>query len=408
MANKSVAWKSALLHDGRAAQQLEDVFRKCCAFAGIHDFDFGDKVTENFVSISDWVADTAGGTTWSVATGELVVTGGAGGFWYQAYTTQSESAIEPSFVASFDLLSGEGAFMFHGKTGANDAYIAWWDATNCGFAKIDNTKVGTNVVKMPYGIIGPARIQVAVKWRLDSVDDSRKWMLATLYVDGREFAAYAEDIGDTAYDWTGNEMGFAVDGGNTFTVDNLTVSEITRIIDYASVDVGEAPASGLSRALGTTRLKYHARYDGTIRVRRPGNRDVDWVIPATRRVVGFTDRSHRRAIPTHVRTIGVIHSIDRFDDDEGDIHMHRFYVQDDPNVVSLSETFTEAGLFLNEMGEKQTRVRWKMAGNPLTERGDRVTYDSTDYRVLMLHHVYTFQKGPVFSTQIDAQGYIEV
>jgi hypothetical protein len=298
--------------------------------------------------------------------------------------------------------------MFHGKTGATDAYIAWWDATNCGFARINSSKVATDLVKMPYGVVGPARIQVAVKWRLDSVDDSRKWLQATLYVDGREFAGYAEDIGDTAYDWTGNELGFAVDGGNTFTVDNLTVSEIARIIDYASVDVGESPASGLARAVGTTRLKYFARYDGTIRVRRPGNRDADWAIPATRRIIGFTDRNHRRSIPTHVRTIGVIHSIDRFDDTEGDVHMHRFYVQDDPNVVSLAETFTEAGLFLKEMAEKQTPVRWRMAGNPLMERGDRVTYDGSSYRVLMLHHNYVWNEGPVFRTQIDAQGYIEV
>jgi len=408
MANKSVAWKKAMLYDGHMPLQLEDVFRKCCAYSGIHDFDFADKVSENFASLSDWTCDTSGGTTWSVASGELVATGGTPGVWYQAFTHQGASEIEPSFVASFDLLSGNGALVFHGRYGASNAYIAWWDSVSCGFARIDNSKVATNLVKMPYGIVGPARIQVAVKWRLDSVDESRKWMLATLFVDGREFAGYTEDIGDTAYDWVGNQLGFAVNGGDTVMVDNLTVSDITRIINYASIDVGESPAMGLSRALGTTRLKYHARYDGTIRVQRPGNRDVDWAVPTERRTVVFADRSQRRSTPTHVRTIGAVHAIDRFDDDEGDVHMHRFYLQDDPNAVSAVETFTEAGLFLNEMVEKQVQVSLKMAGNPLMERGDRLTYDGTSYRCIRLNHVYAWSRGPSYITQLEAQGYNEV
>lgn len=396
----SVAWKAAIFHDGQQALTLEDSIRRCAGYAGLHDYDFADSIDEDFVAIDDWTVDTTDGTTWVVATGALVVTGGGGAVWYQAV---ENTEVEPSFVASFDMVTGEGGFIIHGKNAANDAYIAYWDAGACGIGTISDAKALTKLTELPYPVAGPAHIQVAVKWRLDSVDDSRKWLLISLYVDGREFACYADDIGTG--DWTGDEVGFAVFDSDTLTVDNFTISEIGRIVDYTSVDCGETPAMGLSRAIGTTRLRYQARYDGTLRVWRPGNRAEDWAIPAERRVVKTMARKARTEAMTHIRMIGATHAVDRFLDTEGDIHLHRFRMQDDPNVVSESETYAEGGRVLNDAKEMQTQARLQIAGQPLVEPSDRVGYDSDDWRVRTLNHII---QGESWGTMLEVQEYLAV
>jgi len=272
----SVRWKEALFHDGSTTITLEDAIRTCASFAGVHDFDFANEIDEDFSDFADWTGDA--GATWNVAGSNLSATGGGGATWYQA---RHSTEVPPSFVASFDLTSGNGGFVFHGKTDVStqDCYLAWWSGSNCGFARVDAAGSGTNLISMPYGISGPARVQVAVKWRLDSVDEDRKWLLMSLFVDGREFACAADDIGGTAYDWSNDFVGFAVTVANNMVVDNLTIQELSSIVDYLSIDPSEAPAAGMSRAIGTTRLRIVGRYDGTMRVWKPANRSVDWSIP---------------------------------------------------------------------------------------------------------------------------------
>lgn len=400
----SVEWDSSITYDGNLALVLEDSIRRCAAFSGIHDQDFGNDIEEAFADLTDWTTDTTDGTTWNVGTGQLVITGGGGGdVWYQG-THSTE--VEPSFLASFDLVSGQGGFIFHGKNSANDAYVAYWTPSTCGIGRLSDAKALTKLSELPYGISGPARVQVAVKWRLDSVDDSRKWLLITLFVDGREFVGYADDIGGTASDWTGEEVGFAVNNANTMTVDNLTVSEVSRIVDYTSVDVGEPPAAGMARAIGTTQLDVRCRYDGTLRVRRPGDRGVDWAIPASGRVLRFLSRSNLTNAVTHVRSIGAIYEADAFDDAEGDVHMHRFVVQDDPNIVSESETYEEAERILSRAKELQGPATMQMNGFPLIEPSDRVTFDGGDYRVVRVHHTMGWQgQGVVWVTMAEVHNY---
>lgn len=374
----SIRWKEAIFHDGRSPISLEESIRRCGAFGGIHDFDFDDEVSEDFASgLASWTTDAL--ATWDTSSSILSATGGGSAIWYEA---RHSTEVPPSFVASFDLISGPGAFVFHGKTDAStaDGYCAWWNATSCGFARIASDKTDTILTQMPYAISGPARIQVAVKWRLDSTDEDRKWMLMSMYADGREFVCYADDIGGTDCDWANDYIGFAVTASDNLQVDNLTVSQLHRIVDYTSVDPGEGAGSGLSRAIGTSRVRLMCRYDGTLRAWEPGNRSEDWAIPASR-PTRLTDRDDRAKVVTHIRTIGALHAVDRFDDSEGEIHGHRFVQADDPNLMSESEVYDEAGLQINDAKEQQKPAQLAMPLQPFIEPNDRVSYDSEDYRV---------------------------
>jgi hypothetical protein len=137
----------------------------------------------------------------------------------------------------------------------------------------------------------------------------------------------------------------------------------------------------MSRAIGTSRVAYICRFDGTLRVWRPGNRASDWTVP-TARVKRFTDRDDRTRAVTHIRAVGAMHSVDRFDDDEGDIHLHRFVQVDDPNLMSEDEVYAEAGYLLSESEEMQLAGSMVTMGQPLSEAHDVVTFDSVAYRVV--------------------------
>ncbi len=398
----SIQFKDVFLRDGREAISLERGIRLTSAFAGIHKFDFENAIGETFASLDDWTTDPT--ATWSVVTGALVATGGGGGEWYQA---RHDTQVAPSFVASFDRVSGDGALVFYGKDAAEDCFVAWWTDTTCGIGYISAAGALTNLVSVPYGISGASRIQVSVRYNLDSVDDDRRWIVVNLFADGECLVGAAKDIGETTFDWAGNHVGFAVYGNNILTVDNFTIQDLSRIIEWTAVDPGDTAATGQSRAIATTRIKHMMRYDETMRVWRPGDRDLDWAIPDSR-VVQFDDRSNRTKTLTHVRTQAAIHEADNFSDAEGEVHMHRFTIHNDPNVMTIDGAYAEAYRVIHDSKEVQVVGRFALPPNPLVEPYDRVSYDGTDYRIVSISRVLAMQDNtrPTYRSTIDVRGYL--
>jgi len=394
-----ITFKNAQFHDGRPAYTLERAMRHACAYAGIHEFDFQDLVSEDFADLTSWTTDAS--ATWSVAGGQLSTTGGGSTLWYQA---RHATEATPSFVASFDLVSGQGAFVVKGCSTDGRAFALFWTTSTCGAVYIDAARVGTNLLVLPLGVVAPARIEVAVKYILDSSDGDRKWLAMSLFVDG--YCRVAETVEVSGYTYTGEEVGFAVYGSNSMVVDNLSISNAKRITEYASIDPGETVAAGLMRAIGTTRIAYACRYDGTLRIWRPANQDLDWTVP-TDRVTAFVDRSERTKTLTHVRSYGVMHDVDRFEDNEGNVHMHRFDVKDDPNLWTEEEVYEEAGYALHEAKELQGVVQISMPPQVVLEGHDRISYDSVDYRVVSVDMGITMgRKGPRIASTVNARRYI--
>lgn len=385
MAEVSVRWKEAVFNDHTHVVTLEDCFRAYGAASGVHDFDFQDTVNEDFSDFTNWTGDAL--ATWDVSGSQLSATGGGAAIWYEA---RYVAEVPPSFVATFDLVSGYGGFIFRGKTGLTtaDCYMAYWNNANYGFARIDAAKAATALLVMPTPISAPAKVQVVVQWKLDSVDDTRKWLVMSLYVNGREYATYADDIGGTAYDWDEDYIGFVVTGASNMVVDNLTIQELRSIIEYSSMDPGESPQQGLSRAIGTTRLRMLGRYDGTMRVWKSANQSSSWTVP-TSRSVQLADRSDYAAVLTHVRVIGAIHAVDHFGDVRGMAYLHRFSQVDNPNLMSEDEVYDEAEEIMADAEEQATSAQIQMPLQPLAEPWDVITYDSVDYRVEDVNHAVT-------------------
>jgi hypothetical protein len=391
----TVEFTNAKFRDGQWPKTLEDAVRLTASYAGAHDFDFQDEASDAFTDISAW---TLTGCSGNVSSNDLLLTGTGSNVWGLA---RHNAAITPSFVASFDWTEGAGGFFFEGIGTDRRAFLFWIGPSAVGGGYLDASGSPTTLVRIPSTLATPARIQVAVR-----VDEERKWLEAGLFIDGWNYLAFAQDIGETALDWGGHNVGFSVYDTNQFRVDNYTVSELHRAVEWTLIDPGQPPGSGMSRAIGTTRVNYMCRYDNTIRVWRPGDRAVDWT-PETGRI-GRVDSRRSTGAPTHARVQAAIHEADNFEDDDGMVRMHRFMLHNDPNIMTEEEAYNEAGLVIHDNKERAEVSRLTLAPNYLIEPNDRVDYDGNSYRIVSVYSTIQMRGNrPVIGQQINAQKYLE-
>lgn len=401
MTSDCVKFKQAVFHDDNWPQTLEEAIRLACSFAGAHRFDVQNLVDDDFSGdLSDW---TVSDGTWNIVAGQLEGTGG-GGDWQQI---RHDNEAKPGFVCSFDYISGQGGFIFHGRDATDRAIVAFWTDAACGFAKVADNGAETILVDMPYGIDTAARVQVVARYSLDSIDEDRLWLEMGLFVDGILYVAHATDLHSTDWGYTGEHIGFAVKDTDTLTVDNVTVSMMHRTVEWVLIDPGQTAGSGMSRAIGSSRVSYSCRFDGTIRVWRPGNRDADWTAGTHSRTLRLEGKRNVGA-PTHARVQAAIHEADSFDDDGNMERMHRFILQNDPNIMSESEAYDEARRVIHDNQERANVTRLMQVPNYLLEPNDRITVDGEDYRVVSISEsLQMTTEGPRIMQTIEATKYLE-
>lgn len=396
----SIKFSDGCFYDFNRPQSLELAVRRSAAMAGVHRFDFEDLINDPFTDLDDWTVDDG---TWVISSDRLSGTGNGTAFW--RYLTH-DTAVPPSFVATFDYVSGDKAgFFAHKKTGARDALMVWWDDAYCGVALVAADGSTSELSVLPRGIAAPAQIEIAVSWRYDRIDKDLKWLTLSLLADGYGRIAMAYEI---TSDWAGDGIGFAAFNNNTFIVDNFRIGQFSRVAEYLSIDPGETPAQGLARAVQSTRISYICRFDGTLRVWSPGNRDSVATI-TTANEFRLLTRSDRATSPTHVRVIGAMHALDRFDDGEGALHMHQFRQVDNAYLLSDAEVDVEAGKILNDAKEAQHQYQLVLPGLPLIEAHDVVTYNSTEYRVMTTQQQMQGQEngGNSYTLVLEMRDYIE-
>lgn len=395
-------WEDFHCYNEDRVMSVEEAVRHACAHAGCHRFSFTNQISDAFTSLDDWTVDAG---TWVIAGGEADGTGGGGGStWYRMY---HDTEVDPPFLATFDVISGEGGFAFHGRT-SDSYYVAFWDDDNFGFQRIvSGTPTIVSKVAWPWGPRYPLRLRVAAWWVYDSIDEDRKWLAMSMAGDGTVYEAQMHDL-SLLSDWDDNYIGFAVYESDNLVIDNLDVQELSGRVEYVGTYPGEVVGAGMRRAIGNTRMGMSARYDGTIKGWVPGNRAVDWTVD-TNRDMSFVDRKDYTRVGTHLRVIGAIHSTDVYDEDEGEIHMHRFLQVDDPNLMSEEECVIEATRVIAELEETQTTMILIVDGFPLVEPGDILSYDSTSYRVMSIAQaIDKADRGMVYRTKLDCRKYVAV
>ena len=146
------------------------------------------------------------------------------------------------------------------------------------------------------------------------------------------------------------------------------------------MDVGETPGGALMRAVGMRHINYFVRYDGTLKAWRPK-------ASTTATTLGRSDLDEhvevidRRGLVSHWRQVGAWDSADAFDTDLLDLIGHRFYKDDNPDLMTEDECQVEADAALVRSQEYAHRLSVAGPYLPLLEPEDRVTINGVDWIV---------------------------
>jgi hypothetical protein len=332
---------------------------------------------------------------WAITSGVLKGIGNGAAQWYKALHITN---VELGFVVTFDKTGDRGMFIFCSDDNYN-AYYFCWTGTVVSMGEM-TAGSASNLVVLPCAETGDASVTVMV-WpqqhtNIDEIDD----VTCALWFDDKLLLAHA-----VPYDATkGKRIGFAVYESDTLTIDNLRVPQLHQLIEWTSVDPGEAAGAGMSRVIAQSRIRTLARYDGTVKIWRNDTTDSDWTAPASRQ--GATMETQQIYWPSHLRLAGALHEADIFrTGNQG----HIFGTGQDPNALSEDATYDMATDAHRIVEEAAHTLALTLPPNPALEPEDIITYDGDKWRVSSINYRITWRGGqgqgtPVLESQLQARG----
>ena len=359
----SLKFKNHLVVDGTLDHTLENVFRACAEFAGIHAFQFDDDISDGFSATTNW--DTAGAEgTWSIVSGQMRGTGTSG---WQFCVTDSYTTPK-AFVLEIEATGTYGAVGVL-ATDTDNLIYCWWDNDSAGITQ-RSSDADTVLIDIPKVVDSPQTIRIAVQPQISAEDCFISWWSNGKFIANAHLDSYP----------TGRLLALGCYGSNNVDFDDLHIPELTEVMDVVTMDVGETPGGALMRAVGMRHVNYFVRYDGTLRVWRPkastsadtlGSADID-------EVVEIVDR---RGLVSHWRQVGAWDSADAYDTELLDKIGHRFHKDDNPDLLTEGECQTEADAAIVRSKEYAHRLNAAMPYLPLLEPEDRVTIHGEDWIV---------------------------
>lgn len=348
----NLKFKEWQCHDDRPALCQEEALQRTLGFAGIHAY-----------AVSSWLL---GAYTPSVS--ENVVSDVS----HLDIVSVVDEDLELGFWAEFDWSSpdNDGAFVFCADD-ALDCYFAWWNDGEVGFSKV-TSGAETELVRLPLVVSSPSRVRVGV-WpksytKIDEIDD----LAMGIWLDDRLLLAHA-----AAYTEKGKRIGFGVNvDGHSATYSNIRVPQLHQITEWTSVDPGESASAGMNRVVGQSQIRVQARYDGSAKIWRNTETDVDWEVSLGRATQATVE--HGFYAPSHLRMVGALHEINVFrENDQG----HTFVVVQDPNALSEDDTYNRAIRRHVRVAEGGDKLVLGMAPNVLLEAEDVIRYNGEKWRV---------------------------
>lgn len=172
-------------------------------------------------------------------------------------------------------------------------------------------------------------------------------------------------------------FGFSVYSGETVRFNNVRIPQLTAFTDWISLDPGEAPTGGLSRAIEGYYLKYFVRYDGSLRAWRPRqtNSAYDFTLDV---MENRTVAQDTRELKSHVRQLGAYTQAEYVRPDLIKTIGHRFAEINNPYLMTEQECVDQAELSIRRLEEKTITESFATTFRPLLEVEDHVTTPGGD------------------------------
>jgi len=360
----AIRFKEFLCCDTFTNKSIEHNARALFSYAGIHDRSFDDEISDDFDTLEASVWDTGFcDGTWAIVSEQLKGVGPGGGAW--GYLLSIDDMPSEGILTVYKL--GTRGGIYFRMTDSSNGYMFFWDADSCGFLK----GVGGSwsaLADVPKVYTGAA--DITLSWRemkfRETADE--KWLFMSAWVDGELAVTTEDDISDST---PGLKIGFAAYDSDTVYFDDLRIPELTEVIDWASLDIGEAPGGALSRLIGGRHINYFLRYDGTLRMWRPKSASSSWTYQ--RHITGFNWQIDNRELASHYRQVGAWEQADVFSTTLLQQGIGRFHKSDNPDLMTKEACYDEANYAIQELRENADRIDMSVPAQVLQEPEDVVT-----------------------------------
>lgn len=384
----AIRFKESLCCNAETNKSIERNAKALFSYAGIHDRLFDDEIEDTFtgaLATGTWTGSGASGT-WSVVSGQLQGIGTAASVWQPMLSVDD---MPSEAILSVYKNCNRGGIVFR-ATDDQDHYLFFWDADSCGFKKCVSGSYST-LLDIPKVYSGEGDIVLSWREIKFSYTSDSKWLFMSAWVDGELVGTTEDDIANTT---PGKKIGLAVYDSDTVLFDTLRIPELTEVIEWASVDVGESPATGLSRMLGRRHIMYFLRYDGTLRMWRPKAAASTYTYQ--RHITGFNWNIDQRNLVGHWRQVGAWEESDRFDTVLLARGIVRFHSDNNPDLMTKESCYNEAGYAIQRLKENSDRIDMQVPAQVLGEPEDVVTvYFIRDDNVIInnVEYIVDLERG---------------
>lgn len=167
----------------------------------------------------------------------------------------------------------------------------------------------------------------------------------------------------------------------------------TRDIYYVTLDAGEAPMSGLERAIDGRYLTVFSRYNGDIMLYQ--------FQPQTSRMtlespVKMSISHDARELPSHIRMLGADAEAEYVDEELLSLIGHRFAEVNNPYLLSEDECLYEAKRVMARLKQEAVKMKLTLEMMPMLEPEDRVTVEGMGDWIVE-GYTATFENGGCYA-----------
>jgi hypothetical protein len=359
----SVKFKEHLLVKGGQDNTIEDAFRICGEYAGIHTFNFDSEFSEDGDDLSQWDTDSEEGT-WSSTGSVISGTGGGSGYYFMV----SQDEMPKAYLVRMSVTGTEGAVGVL-ATDEDTMIFYWWSATQVGITQRSSDS-DTNLIVLPKTSVD-GWLEVSVQPGTDDDCFISSWL-------NEQFQANAHI--DTYP--TGRLLALGCHDANTTTFDNIEIQELTEVIEFITIDTGTFPLNALQRTIGRRHINYFVRFDGSLRAWRPKAATVSRTIDTDMEdAYMYEHRIDRKALVSHWRQVGAWDTADSFDDDLMANIGHKFHKDDNPDLMTEDDCQNEADRSIIRAQEYAEVLSAAFIYCPFMEPEDVISFNGTSWIV---------------------------
>jgi len=362
-------FKAHACHDILPPLSTENAFLSFGAFAGIRTFNFDSKYS---VDNTGWTVDATASIT--ADTTQITVTAPStpASTWFKAI----QGVVVPhSHTLTFKVSAwGWGAIIGWRSTGEHwlltcsatgKIQVLKWLAGATDYVIVFSRSAETSV---------PVVAEILIAFREISFGEASGGEIyhnISLYANNKHISTYTERA-DAGLITADIHFGLTAKTNTAIAYSSVRVPELSNVLDWLSIDPGEAAIGGLGRAIDGQHIKFFMRFDGTLRAWKPK------LVTAAQTYTDIEDVTQKnitidaRGLKTHVRLTGGYTQAECARPDLIAKYGHRFAEVSNPYILTVSECFEEAGLTIKRMEEQLETETFSASYSPLLEPEDRI------------------------------------